>query len=137
MALPIFHQPRPRSTLELDENGEVASYEEYFRLRRAAPSSQRPDQVAVSGKIFRYCGKERDNFTDPSIITARATTLHGSAAGSGADPLGTADGLNLYCYAGDNPVSIRSPDGTTRSRSTRAASAAAAMGAPQPTFRRR
>jgi len=118
--------------LELDENGEVASYEEYFAFGGSAFIAG-PDQVAVSGKIFRYCGKERDNFTSLYYYGAR---YYAPWLGRwiSADPLGTADGLNLYCYAGDNPVSYADPDGTTKKPVDQGGIGSGSNGAPQPTF---
>jgi RHS repeat-associated protein len=116
--------------LELDQSGQVTSYEEYFAFGGSAFIAG-PDQVAVSGKIFRYCGKECDNLTSLYYYGAR---YYASWMGRwiSADPLGTADGLNLYCYVGDNPVSYADPDGTTKKPVDQGGSGSGGNSAPQP-----
>lgn len=116
--------------LELDQAGQVVSYEEYFAYGGSAFVAG-PDRIAVSGKIFRYCGKECDNLTSLYYYGAR---YYAPWMGRwiSADPLGTADGLNLYCYAGANPVSYGDPDGTTKKSVDQGGSGNAQNTAPQP-----
>lgn len=96
--------------LELDENGEVFSYEEYHPFGTTSFHSG-ASGVEVSAKRYRYTGKERDEETGLYYHGARylAPWLGRWTA---ADPAGIgADGPGLYTYARDNPLRLSDPDG--------------------------
>ena len=90
------------SMVELDEQAQVITYEEYhpygstsFRVRR--------DSTEVSIKRYRYTGMERDEETGLNYHGAR---YYGVWLGRwiSADPIGIQDGLNIYTYAKNNPI---------------------------------
>jgi RHS repeat-associated protein len=96
--------------LELDENGSVISYEEYYPF--GATSYQGGPTVAeVSLKRYRYTGKEKDEETGLYYHGARyyAPWLGRWTA---CDPTGLKDGPNLYGYCNDNPIRLSDPTGT-------------------------
>ncbi len=96
--------------LELDGNGAVISYEEYYPFGGTSYQAGR-NLVEVSLKRYRYTGKERDGET--------GFYYHGSryyapwlGRWTAADSRGTSDGLNLYSYVTNNPVMFYDPQGT-------------------------
>lgn len=113
--------PKPRSrfqldnhlgtvALEVDEAGGVISYEEYHPYGTSAYRAAKGG-VEVSAKRYRYTGKERDEETGLYYHGARyyAPWL---ARWTAADPIGVADGTNLYAYARARPVDSADPSGT-------------------------
>ena len=98
------------ATLELDDQAQVISYEEYYPYGNT--SLQTVDRArAVPEKRYRYTGKERDEGTGLYYHGARyyAPWL---ARWTCPDPAGTGDGLNIYLYTRCNPVGWRDPSGT-------------------------
>lgn len=98
------------AALELDDAGEVISYEEfhpYGTTSYAAANSA----IEVSAKRYRFTGKERDEETGLSYHGARyyAPWL---ARWIAVDPVGLADGPNPYIYGRSNPVGFSDPSGT-------------------------
>ena len=98
------------ASLEVDESGLVIGYEEYHPHGTTAYASGRGG-VEVSGKRYRYTGKERDEETGLYYHGARhyAAWLGRWTA---ADPLGNVDGLNLFAYVGGNPLTSVDSTGT-------------------------
>ena len=97
------------SSIELDEQGDIISYEEYYPY--GSTSYQAVDsQTEVSGKRYRFTGKERDEESGLYYHGARyyAPWLSRWTA---ADPAGMVDGPNLYAYVRGNPVRLVDPDG--------------------------
>jgi RHS repeat-associated protein len=88
------------STLELDQTGKVITYEEYHPYGTTAFHA---DTGEVSPKRYRYTGKEKDEETGLYYYGGRyyAAWLGRWTA---ADPSGTSDGPNLYCYVKNNPI---------------------------------
>jgi RHS repeat-associated protein len=97
------------SSLEVDESGAVISYEEYHPYGTTAYHSG-VSGAEVSLKRYRYTGKERDEETGLHYHGAR---YYASWLGrwTATDPLGMADGTNLYWYASGNPVIMIDPTG--------------------------
>ena len=97
------------ATMELDENAQVISFEEYHpygtSAYRAANST-----VRHAAKRYRYTGMERDEETGLSYHTARHY-LPWLARWASADPLGIAGGSNNYSYAANNPIAKVDLDG--------------------------
>lgn len=109
-------------TMELDQNAQLISYEEYFPYGGTALITG-TNQTEVQDKEYRYSGKERDNSTGLYYYGYRyyAPWL---CRWLKPDPAGTIDGMNLYAFVGGNPVGHRDVDGrmdeeppTTRSKS--------------------
>ena len=106
------------SSLELDEAGEIISYEEYFPYGNTSYRAVR-DGVEVSPKRYRYSGKERDEETGFYYHGARYYAP-GLGRWTAVDPAGIKDGLNLYQHAHGNPLCCVDPRGTQSVRVTRA-----------------
>jgi RHS repeat-associated protein len=103
------------AALELDEDGEIISYEEYYPFGSNSYVAAN-GAIEVSAKRYRYTGKERDEETGLAHHGARyyATWLGRWTA---ADPTGLRDGTNVFAYVGDNPVNLTDPNGTEGERS--------------------
>lgn len=96
------------SLLELDNNGDIISQEEYYPFGGTAVFSARHTMEAKY-KTVRYSGKERD---------ATGLYYYGHryyqpwlGRWLSADPAGTIDGLNLYRMVRNNPVGLMDEDG--------------------------
>lgn len=94
--------------LEVDENGNIISQEEFYPYGGTAVLTAR-SQVEADYKMVKYSGKERD---------ATGLYYYGyryyqpwSGRWLSADPAGTVDGLNLYRMVRNNPGSYRDNDG--------------------------
>jgi RHS repeat-associated protein len=97
------------ASLEVDESGLVIGYEEYHPYGTTAYASGRGG-VEVSGKRYRYTGKERDEETGLYYHGARHLAPWLARWGS-CDPSGLVDGPNLYAYARNNPSTLSDPSG--------------------------
>ncbi|HYQ40905.1 MAG TPA: RHS repeat-associated core domain-containing protein [Polyangiaceae bacterium] len=97
------------ATLELDQAGNVISYEEYHPYGSTAFSATSASSE-VSAKRYRYTGKERDEETGLYYHGARyyAPWLGRWTA---ADPAGMVDGPNIYAYCADSPIANRDANG--------------------------
>lgn len=102
--------------LELDEAGNVISYEEYHPYGSTSFSAGSAS-TEVSAKRYRYTGKERDDETGLYYHGARyyAPWLGRWTA---ADPLGLKDGINVYQFVNSRPTILRDPGGTQSAPST-------------------
>lgn len=90
------------ASLELDAQGQLISYEEYFPFGGTAFIAG--DSIAeVKLKEYRYTGKERDDTTGLYYYGAR---YYAPWLGRwlDPDPAGTVDGLNLYQFVFNNPL---------------------------------
>ncbi len=98
------------AALELTEDREVISYEEYHPYGtssyRAANSG-----VDVSERRYRYTGKERDEETGLGYHGARYYACW-LGRWTASDPIGLGDGVNRYAYVRGSPISLRDPSGT-------------------------
>jgi RHS repeat-associated protein len=88
-------------SIELDEQSNVVTYEEYYAYGGTAYQAVR-SQTDVP-KLYRYTGKERDEETGFYYHGARyyAPWL---ARWISCDPLSISDGVNLYEFAHSNPL---------------------------------
>jgi RHS repeat-associated protein len=97
------------ASLELDNSGDIISYEEYFPYGGTSFMAGK-NQKEVKLKEYRYTGKERDDCTGLYYYGARyyAPWL---VRWLSADPAGPVDGLNLYVYVSGNPVRLNDQSG--------------------------
>jgi RHS repeat-associated protein len=90
------------ASLELDENAQVISYEEYYPYGSTSYQAG-PNTVEVKRKRYRYTGKERDEETGLYYHGAR---YYAPWVGRwvSCDPAGMVDNINFYVYAKSNPI---------------------------------
>ena len=105
-----FNNHLGSACIELDENGAGISYEEYYPYGNTSYQAGR-SAAEVSLKHYRYTGKERDEETGFYYHGAR---YYAPWLGRwiSCDPIGIADGLDLFIYSRDNPVVFKDPTGT-------------------------
>jgi RHS repeat-associated protein len=98
------------ASVELDDEAQVISYEEYTPYGSTAFQAGR-SATEVSLKRYRHTGKERDEETGLYYHSTRyrAPWLGRWVA---ADPHGLVRGANLFVYARDNPLRNVDPAGT-------------------------
>ncbi len=97
------------SCLDLNDNGAVISYEEYFPY--GSTSYQAVDQnIKAVAKRYRYSGKEKDEESGLYYYGLRyyASWL---ARWSSPDPIGIKNRTCAYIYVSDNPINLRDPMG--------------------------
>ncbi|NEO95079.1 MAG: RHS repeat-associated core domain-containing protein, partial [Moorea sp. SIO3G5] len=96
-------------SLEVDDDAQIISYEEYFPYGGTAFIAGKSQQE-VKLKEYRYSGKERDDSTGLYYYGAR---YYAPWLGRWLkpDPAGKVDGLNLYGYVKDNPVKFKDKKG--------------------------
>jgi RHS repeat-associated protein len=96
------------AALELDDQAQIISYEEYYPYGCTSYSAARSQ--TETPKRYRYTGKERDEENGFYYHGARyyAPWLGRWTA---ADPAHFVDGPNLYEYVMGNPVSFADPSG--------------------------
>jgi RHS repeat-associated protein len=96
------------ASLELDEQGEVISYEEYYPYGNT--SSQAVSRsINAAAKRYRYTGKERDEETGLYYHGARYYSPWLGRWVS-CDPQAVST-LNLFSYVEGNPIRFTDPDG--------------------------
>lgn len=97
------------ATLELDDQAQVISYEEYHPYGTIAYEAARNN--TETPKRYRYTGRERDEETGFSYHGAR---YYSSWLGRwvSCDPVGIGDGLNIFAYAHCNPIRYIDEAGT-------------------------
>lgn len=93
------------ASLELDETGEIISYEEYYPYGSTSYQAMNKD-IKAAAKRYRYTGKERD---EESGLYYHGARYYASWLGrwTSADPAYLADGLNLYLYSHGSPARFR------------------------------
>ena len=96
------------ASLELDDQAQIISYEEYTPY--GSSSYQAARSQTETAKRYRYTGKERD---EESGLYYHGARYYAAWLGKwiSADSIGIADDLNLYTYARCNPVVRVDPDG--------------------------
>ena len=104
------------TALELDEDGGVITYEEFFPYGGSAFLAG-DDLRDVQIKDYRYSGKERDDETGLYYYGYR---YYAPFIGNwlSPDPLGAVDGLNLYRFVQSNPVTLTDPNGLQSTEAT-------------------
>ena len=97
------------ASLELDDEAQVISYEEYTPYGSTSYQAGR-SAAEVSLKRYRYTGMERDEESGLSYHGAR---YYAPWLGRwlSADPVGVLGGANVYMYASDRPTRLIDPFG--------------------------
>jgi len=95
-------------SVELDGDGRIISYEEYYPYGSTAYQAVR-SQVETP-KRYRYTGKERDQ---ESGLYHNGVRYYAPWLGrwTSCDPIGTETGVNLYRYVSNNPIIKQDPTG--------------------------
>ncbi len=88
--------------IELDEHGNVISYEEFHPYGTSAYRAQNAD-IRSTSKRYRYTAMERDEESGLSYHAARYY-LPWLGRWLSADPIGVGDGVNVWRYAGGKPT---------------------------------
>jgi RHS repeat-associated protein len=96
------------AALELDDEAEVISYEEYFPY--GSTSYQAVRRQTEAPRRYRYTAKERDEENDLCYHGARyyAPWL---GRWTSPDPSGLKDGPNLFAYVNNAPTRLNDPTG--------------------------
>ena len=91
------------ASLELDEKGEIISYEEFYPFGSTSFLLTNK-KIKSAAKRYRYTGMERDEESGLNYHGARyyAPWL---CRWTAADPIGIKDDLNVYSYVKNSPVS--------------------------------
>lgn len=99
------------ASLEVDDSldAQIITYEEYFPYGSTSYHSVR-NNIEVPPKRYRYTGKERDEETGFNYHGARYYVPWLSRWLS-CDPAGVLDGLTIYKYAQNNPISNKDSSG--------------------------
>lgn len=101
------------TNIELDEQAKILSYEEYSPF--GSTTYQAVSNQSDVPKRYRYTSKERDEESGFYYFGARYY-MPWLGRWLSADPEGFVDGLNLYAYTMNNPISLSDPSGTEGQR---------------------
>ena len=103
------------SSLELDDQAHVISYEEYAPYGSSTYQAVRSQ--TETAKRYRYAGKERD---EESGLCYHGARYYAPWLGRwiGCDPMGLVDGTSLFVAFKDSPVVLTDPDGSQSKRPT-------------------
>ena len=96
------------ASLELDDQAQIISYEEYTPY--GSSSYQAARSQTETAKRYRYTGKERD---EESGLYYHGARYYAAWLGrwTKADPLYLKDATNVYIYALNNPIIAKDPTG--------------------------
>lgn len=95
-------------SLELDDQGRVISYEEYYPY--GSTSYQAIKQGIEAPKQYCYTGKEKDNENGFYYHGARYY-VPWLGKWSSSEPTGITEDVNIFSYAQNNPIISFDPDG--------------------------
>jgi insecticidal toxin complex protein TccC len=96
------------STMELDHLGRMISHEGYYPFGATAWMAAR-SLIEVTYKFIRYSGKEMD--VSGLYYYGERYYAPWLQRWVSADPAGDVDGLNLYAFVGNNPISFSDATG--------------------------
>ncbi|WP_274565068.1 SpvB/TcaC N-terminal domain-containing protein [Streptomyces spiramyceticus] len=101
------------ASLELDEQAQIISYEEYAPYGSSTYQAVRSEMETA--KRYRYTGKERD---EEAGFYYHGTRYYAPWLGrwTACDPAGEEEGPNLYQYCFGNPTGFVDPDGQSGKR---------------------
>lgn len=97
-----MHNHLGSTSLELNENADLISYEEYHPYGTTAYQATNT-AIRSAAKRYRYTGMERDEESGLSYHSARYY-LPWLGRWLSADPIGIGDGVNVYGYCRGNPI---------------------------------
>ena len=97
------------ASLELDDQAQIISYEEYTPYGSSTYQAVRSQ--TETAKRYRYTGKERDEETGLNYHGARYYAVW-LGRWISCDSIGLEGGINLYRYAACAPTSFQDPTGT-------------------------
>ncbi len=102
------------ASLELDEQAQIITYEEYYPY--GSTSYQAVRSQAETPKRYRYTRKERD---DETGLAYHETRYYAAWLGRwvSCDPAGVRDGVNIVAYSHCNPLKFVDPSGTQAKKS--------------------
>lgn len=100
------------SCMEVDENGSIISYEEYYAFGGTSLRCIKSMGIETKVSKYRYCNKERDEETGLYYYGLR---YYAPWLGKwlSPDPAGVTQGMNPYVYAKNNPLRFNDPSGAT------------------------
>jgi RHS repeat-associated protein len=98
------------SALEINESGQIVSYEEYHPYGTTAYQAINNDINPIR-KHYRYTAMERDEESGMEYHNARYY-LPWLARWMNVDPLGLIDGSNMFRYSRNNPLRFSDTSGT-------------------------
>jgi RHS repeat-associated protein len=104
-----FSNQLDTACLELDDQGQIITYEEYYPFGSSAYQAVRSQ--TETPKRYRFTGKERD---EENALYYHGARYYACWLGrwTAPDPQGLIDGNNLYRYVHNNPVRHSDPTGT-------------------------
>ena len=106
----IYSNHQQSASLELNETGDVISYEEYHPYGTTAYQAYN-SAINATAKRYRYTGKERDEESGLYYHGARYY-VPWLGRWTSVDPLEAKfAGRTPYCYSVNNPISYNDPDG--------------------------
>jgi RHS repeat-associated protein len=120
-----LHNHQGSAALELNDAAALISYEEYHPFGTTAYQARNGD-IRSAAKRYRFTGMERDEETGLEFHTARYY-LPWLGRWLNTDPIGIADGVNLYQYCSNSPV-MRSDKSGTQADET------VSLGSPAPSL---
>ncbi|UPZ15123.1 toxin TcdB middle/C-terminal domain-containing protein [Flavobacterium humidisoli] len=97
-----LHNHLGSSFLELDQDAQVISYEEYHPFGTTSYQANSAE-IKAAAKRYRFTGMERDEETGLEYHSARYY-LPWLGRWLNSDPIGVGDGVNVYAYCKGNPV---------------------------------
>ncbi|WP_310139715.1 SpvB/TcaC N-terminal domain-containing protein [Pedobacter africanus] len=104
-----LHNHLGSAALELDDTARIISYEEYHPYGTTAYQA-RSTEIRAAAKRYRYAGMERDEETGLSYHSARYY-MPWMARWLSADPIGLADGTNVFAFSRNNPIVLTDTSG--------------------------